>query len=64
MSASRFTAEQKRDCARREVKQRERVYARRVETRSMSTKEAEFQIACMREIADEYEQLAAKERLI
>lgn len=68
MSASRFTAAEKATCAEREVRQRERVYARLVAAGRMSPDEAAKQIDTMAEIAAEYraqaEAEAAKERLL
>lgn len=58
------TAEEKRDCASRELKQREYVYPRRVAEGKMTQKLADRQIGLMREIMMDYEALASKERLI
>lgn len=60
---STYTNEEKRDCARREVKQRQRVYANRVDTGRMTQALADRQIALMAEIAEDYEKLAQDERL-
>ncbi len=59
-----FTNEQKWECAAREVKQREHVYPRRVADGKMTQALADRQIAMMKEIADDYERLAAGERLL
>jgi hypothetical protein len=59
-----FTDTEKLECARREVKQREHVYPRRVEAGQMSQALADRQIALMKSIADDYEKLAEKERLL
>lgn len=60
----KFTAEEKRDCARREVKLRRRVYPRRIDNGHMTQALADKQIALMEEIAADYEESAAGERLI
>ena len=57
---SEFTAEQKRKEALREVEMRKTVYARSL----MSPHEAKFKIEIMQEIADDYDKLAQKERLL
>lgn len=54
----KFTDARKAAEARREVKMRRRVYARRVGTGAMSASEADYQIAVMEEIADDYEERA------
>jgi hypothetical protein len=62
-----YSNREKADCAKREVKQRQRIYARRVENGDMSPEFMRVQIAMMTEIADEYEAKAVedekKERL-
>jgi hypothetical protein len=58
------TAEEKRDCAHRELKQRERVYTRWVLEGKMTQQLADRQIGLMREIMMDYEALASKDRLI
>lgn len=60
----RFTYHELRDCALREVKQRERVYPRLVEQRKMSATEADRQIAMMTEIAQYLEKRSKGERLL
>jgi len=59
-----FTAEQKRACADRELKMRERVYPRWVEKGNLTQEKATAEIALMREIRDDYEAKAAGERLL
>lgn len=59
-----FTAEQKRDCALRELKMRERVYPRWVENNRMSKAKAREEIDMMREIADDYDSQARGTRLL
>ena len=46
------------ECAEREVRQRERVYARQVERGKMTRSFADEQIAMMRQIAEDYRALA------
>jgi hypothetical protein len=53
-----FSARDKADCAAREVKQRQRVYARLVGEGRMKGDEADRQIALMEEIAVEYRAIA------
>jgi hypothetical protein len=55
-----FTNRQKADCAKREVKQRIRVYPRWVSEQRMSPNFASEQIALMEEIAEEYEAMDVK----
>ena len=59
-----FTATDKLQAVRREIEQRVRVYPRLVLAGSMTQKYSDFQIDVMRAIAADYEQLAAKERLL
>lgn len=49
-----FTAQEKLECAERELKYRRSVYARRVELGHMSAELADRQIALMEAIADDY----------
>lgn len=51
---SRFTDQEKLEAAEREVKFRQRVYAKRVAAKSMSPEAAERQLGLMKEIADDY----------
>jgi hypothetical protein len=55
-----FTAEEKRREALREVAMRKAVYARR----GVNPQEAKYRIDIMAEIADDYDKLAQKERLL
>lgn len=64
MPDRRFTAEEKLECLRRELRERRRVYPRRVEAGKMSQPFADQQIALMVAIVEEYEQIAQRERLI
>jgi hypothetical protein len=57
-----FTAEEKRAEALREVEMRQQVYEGLVRAHSLSQQEADRRIALMREIAEDYSQLAEKER--
>lgn len=50
----RFTDEEKRIAAEREVGWRKRVYPNRIETGRLSQQEADYQIQIMQEIADDY----------
>lgn len=59
-----FTAADKRDCAARELRMRERVYPRWVEGGRMSQHKADQEIAIMREIASDYERQTQGERLL
>jgi hypothetical protein len=60
-----FTAAEKRAEILREIKFRERVYGRLVESGGMKQADAERRIAIMQEIADDYHHNRAKtERLI
>jgi hypothetical protein len=59
-----FTNADKRDCARREVVQRRRVYRRFVDTGRMTQREADRQIALMEEIAGDYARLAEGEMVL
>lgn len=61
---ARFTDAEKADCARREVKQRERVYPRLIETGKLTPGFAQRQIDLMIEIAEDYEAKAKAERLV
>jgi hypothetical protein len=64
MPDRRFTAEEKLECLRRELRERRRVYKRKVQAGKMSPVFADEQIALMTAIVEEYEQIAQKERLI
>lgn len=61
---SDVTVEEMLECARREVKQRERVYARRVEAKAMSPEQATRETRRMKAIVAHFETLAQKARLI
>lgn len=56
-----FTAKDKAECAEREVKQRQRVYLRRVADGRMSQQTADRQIALMEAIAADYRAAADAE---
>lgn len=65
MSASTtFTTAELVDCARRELSQRRRVYARIVASGKMTRAAADRQIAMMAEIARILEERDGKERLL
>ena len=57
-----FTAQEKHAEAVREVEMRKQVYEGLVRATSLSQHEADRRIALMREIAEDYSQLAEKER--
>ncbi len=54
MSERQFTNKEKADCAKREVGQRRKVYARLVAQQKMAQADASREIALMQEIADDY----------
>jgi hypothetical protein len=58
-----ITAADKLKCAEDELKQRYRVYARRVDNGTMTKKRMDREIMLMEEIAADYRALAEKERL-
>ena len=58
-----YTAAEKHADAAREVRLRQKVYDRLVNANSMSMEAAKRRIAIMTEIAEDYRQLAKKERL-
>ena len=62
--AAQYTAHEKRDEVLREVKFRERVYQRLVNTGGMTEQLAAKRINIMKQIADDYADLAKKERLL
>jgi hypothetical protein len=53
-----YTAQQKLDAIEREIGYRVYVYERRVEAGHMSRKKADYEIAIMRAIADDYREAA------
>jgi hypothetical protein len=59
-----YSAEEKAKEARREVTYRQFVYSRRLAAGTMREAEAKKKIAIMTEIAEDYEKLAEKERLL
>lgn len=59
-----WTNDEKAKEARREIKYREFVYSRRVGEGKMKQQQAEILISIMTEIAEDYERLAEKERLL
>lgn len=59
-----YSNQQKLDAINRELGFRRTVYARRVAENKMSQKLADEQIGIFEEIRDDYEKLAAGERLI
>jgi ATP-dependent Lon protease len=59
-----YTNEEKLKVAEREVKQRFYVYPRRVEGKKMTREKADYEIAVMQAIVEDYRTLAANERLL
>jgi hypothetical protein len=59
-----ITAQEKLDCARRELAMRRRVYPRWVENQRMSQKQSEKEIAIMEAIVADYEAAVRGERLL
>jgi len=59
-----FTAQQKHECAVREVALRKRVYDNLVNVGKFTRENADKQIALMQEIADDYAAQVKKERLL
>lgn len=59
-----FTSQQKLDAIKREIGHRVRVYERLVTDGKMTRAKADYETAIMREIAADYENTAAAERLI
>ena len=64
LHAMTYPAQVKRDEVLREVKFRERVYQRLVGTGGMTEQLAAKRIGIMKEIADDYAEIAKKERLV
>jgi hypothetical protein len=59
-----FSYDEKRKAALRELGQRKHVYPRLVAAGKMSRSEANYQIAIMDAIREDYETLSVKERLL
>jgi hypothetical protein len=59
-----ITPEQKLACARRELGLREHVYPKRVKSRAMSQEKADFELAVMRAIVEDYRGQVEGERLL
>jgi hypothetical protein len=59
-----YSAAEKKACAERELKMRERVYPRWVAGGKMTASKADTEIAIMREIVADYAKLAERERLL
>lgn len=64
LTMNRFTAQDKLECAEREVRYRKRVYAARVSTGRMTQGLADRQIALMEDIVRDYALAAEAERLL
>lgn len=54
MIFTQYTSRQKAECAEREVKKRKEMYNNLVRMGRMDPKTADYQVAVMQEIADEY----------
>jgi len=59
-----FTSSEKRECAERELKMRERVYPRWTAAGKMTQAKADAEIALMEAIVEDYKILEGGERLI
>lgn len=59
-----FTMTEKLECVQRELKQREHVYPKRVADGKMSQEFANRQLALMKAIVEDYENLSERSRLI
>jgi hypothetical protein len=59
-----FTAQEKADCADRELRYRKRVYQRWIERGILTKAKADREIALMESICSDYQALAQKERLL
>jgi hypothetical protein len=59
-----FTAEEKWECAGRELRLRTRVYPRWIAKHNMTQDEAARELELMAAIVEDYRALAAKERLL
>jgi hypothetical protein len=64
MADGLFSHLDKLTAVRREIAQRRAVYPRLVQAGRMSQREADRQIAIMQDIANDYDSLANKERLL
>jgi hypothetical protein len=59
-----FTATDKLKCVLRELRMRQKVYPRRIRAGYMHQSTADHEIELMREIVDDYQQQAERERLL
>ena len=59
-----FTAHEKLRAVRREIGWRKRVYPNRIESGRMDKKQADYEIAIMQAIEQDYEVASQKERLL
>jgi hypothetical protein len=64
MAKTEFSASEKLKEVRREISYRMSVYARRVMNGAMTQEQADRQLAIMAAIADDYSELAQKERML
>ena len=61
---SRYSNEEKYNCAKRELAQRKHVYPPRVAVRKMTQQQADHEIRVMQEIMEDYDRLAKADRLL
>ena len=59
-----YTAKEKREAAERELKMRQRVYPRWVTDKRMAQAKADYEMAVMAEIVEDYKKLETGDRLI
>ncbi len=59
-----FTAKQKHDAIKRELSYRKYVYPKRIDHKTMSQKNADYQIAIFEAILQDYIEAEKKERLL
>ena len=64
MTAAPMTAQEKRECAEREVRQRRRVYPRLIEAGRMTAQKAAREIELMEAIAADYRRQEEAARLL
>jgi hypothetical protein len=63
MPHGNWTNEEKLACVERELRYRRRVYQRRVEAETMTPEQMQREVSLMEAIRDDYQKLAAGERL-
>lgn len=60
----KYTAQEKFECADRELRKRKQVYRNRVETGRMTPFQAQREIGLMEEIREDYDKARERERLL